>query len=109
LEIEFNFGGEEFVDNNISICVYRSIEEQLDNIIRHADANTIVVNLEVTERMVFLSVKDDGKGFRYENFSRGSGLNNVLARVESLKGHAQIRSELEEGSELTVRIPVKKI
>jgi len=109
LEIEFNFWGEEFVDNNISICVYRSIEEQLDNIIRHADANTIVVNLEVTERMVFLSVKDDGKGFRYENFSRGSGLNNVLARVESLKGHAQIRSELEEGSELTVRIPVKKI
>lgn len=108
LDVEFNFGGEEFVDNNISICVYRSIEEQLDNIVRHADANTIIVNLEVTERMVFLSVKDDGKGFRYENFSRGSGLNNVLARVESLKGHAQIRSELEEGSELTVRIPIKK-
>jgi signal transduction histidine kinase len=108
LDIEFNFGGEEFVDNNISICVYRTIEEQLDNIIRHADATSVVVNLEVTNRMVFLSVKDDGKGFRYENFSRGSGLNNVLARVESLKGHAQIRSELEEGSELTVRIPVKK-
>ena len=108
-DIEFNFGGEEFVDNSISICVYRSIEEQLDNIVRHAEANTIVVNLEVTDRMVFLSVKDDGKGFRYENFSRGSGLNNVLARVESLKGHAQIRSEPEVGSELTVRVPIKKI
>lgn len=108
LDIEFNFGGEEFVDNNISVCVFRSIEEQLDNIIRHADANTIVVNLEVTDRMVFLSVKDDGKGFKYENFSKGSGLNNVLARVESLKGHAQIRSEPDEGSELTVRIPNRK-
>ena len=109
LDIEFNFGGEEFVDNSISICVYRSIEEQLDNIVRHAEAAMIIVNLEVTDRMVFLSVKDDGKGFKYENFSRGSGLNNVLARVESLKGHAQIRSEPGEGSELTVRIPVKKI
>lgn len=108
-EIEFNFGGEEFVDNSISICVYRSIEEQLDNVVRHAEANKIVVNLEVTERMVFLSVKDDGKGFRYENFTKGSGLNNVLARVENLKGHAQIRSEPNEGSELTVRIPVRKL
>jgi signal transduction histidine kinase len=109
LDIEFNFGGEEFVDNSISICVYRSIEEQLDNIVRHAEAGMIIVNLEVTDRMVFLSVKDDGKGFKYENFTRGSGLNNVLARVESLKGHAQIRSVLGEGSELTVRIPIRKI
>lgn len=106
-EIEFNFGGEEFVDNSISICVYRTIEEQLDNIVRHAEAGTVIINLEVTDRMVFLSIRDDGKGFKYENFSRGSGLNNVLARVENLKGHAQIRSELDEGSELTVRIPVK--
>ena len=108
LDVEFYFGGEEFVDTSISICVYRSIEEQLDNIIRHAEANTVIVDLEVTDRMVFLSVKDDGKGFRYENFTKGSGFNSVLARVESLKGHAQIRSEPGEGSELTVRIPVKK-
>ncbi|MGZ5253218.1 MAG: GAF domain-containing sensor histidine kinase [Flavitalea sp.] len=108
LEIEYNFGGEEFVETSISICIYRTIEEQLDNIVRHADASSVTVELEVAERMVFLSIKDNGKGFRYENFSRGSGLNAVLARVENLKGQAQIRSELEEGSELMVRIPIRK-
>lgn len=92
-EIEFQYYGSmlqfsEVVETNI----YRIIQELTLNAVKHAEARSIIVQMNFNDDLLNITVEDDGKGFDVKNKSEGIGLKNSLSRVEFLEGNMEIDS-----------------
>jgi PAS domain S-box-containing protein len=84
------------------ITIYRIIQEQLNNILKHAQASTVVIELNKIKDQVYLQVKDDGRGFDPCIPRKGVGLSNIISRAELYNGKAEIDSAPGQGCRLEV-------
>ena len=91
------------------LYIYRIIQEQLNNIIKHANAKNVWVELIENCQSIDLIVRDDGKGFNPKEKSGGIGLTNIQNRAELLNGTLEIISAHNEGCILKVRITEKSV
>jgi signal transduction histidine kinase len=75
----------------------------LNNVIKHADAGNVLIQLVRKEDHFNLTVEDDGKGFdtKVEN-KTGAGLANIKARAEYLNGSVDIVSKKGEGTSVNI-------
>ena len=96
----------------ISLTVFRIVQEALNNVAKHAKANTVVMQLEFLDENLRLFVYDDGVGFdtarlneRNEDVSSGFGLVSMRERIELLGGDMRISSEPGKGTRLNIIIP----
>lgn len=96
----------------ISLTVFRIVQEALNNVAKHAKANTVVMQLEFLDENLRLFVYDDGVGFdtarlneRNEDVSSGFGLVSMRERIELLGGDMRISSEPGKGTRLNTIIP----
>jgi PAS domain S-box-containing protein len=99
-----NFNENRLCDN-IKLMLYRIVQEQVNNIIKHAEASKIVVRIEICENNLFLIIEDDGKGFNTAQKPKGIGLRNIESRVEFYKGKLAVFSQKGQGCRLAVSIP----
>lgn len=96
------------LENNIEITIYRIIQELVSNILKHAEAENITIQIINREKDLYISVEDDGKGFDTERKDhRGMGLKNVTTRVDSLDGELYVDSTIDKGTSLSITIPHK--
>ena len=86
---------------------FRIIQEQLNNIIKHAKANKIVIKMESTAKTIRLAIEDNGIGFDPLKKRNGIGITNILNRVELEGGQVKIRTRRGRGCSLIVAIPVE--
>lgn len=96
------------VSPEISISLYRFLQEALTNIIKHACADTVWVLLQYDDEAIFLSVEDNGKGFLYSVTNTGSGkigLVGMQERFHLLGGNLDVNSQPDYGTRLTASIP----
>ena len=91
------------------LYIYRIIQEQLNNIIKHAHAKNVFVELVESYQTIDLIIRDDGRGFNPKEKSGGIGLTNIQNRAELLNGTLEIISEQNKGCTLKVRIAEKTI
>lgn len=91
---------------DIQLTILRIAQEQLNNILKHAEATEVILQLYTTKTRIILTIKDNGKGFDLSNTKRGLGLHNIFNRVEYFQGTAQLDSGPSRGCELKVEIPV---
>lgn len=91
------------MDQKIKLTIYRIVQEQLNNIYKHAEAKNIIISLEKDDRQIILVVKDDGIGFNTNTKRPGVGLRNIRSRAEVNNGTVLIESTPGEGCELTVQ------
>lgn len=98
---------EALIPDNIKETIYRIIQEQLTNIIRHAKAKKAIIKLHNTNATVFLCIEDNGIGFNQTQSRNGVGITNILNRVETFNGSVQIASSPGKGCRLEVSIPLK--
>lgn len=89
-----------------SIQVFRIIQECLTNIVRHANANKVDINLNIKGQQLFLSIKDNGQGCDFQQVKTGFGLRGMKERVNSLGGTMQLESPEGKGVLVTVIILV---
>lgn len=91
-----------------AIGLFRILQEALTNVMRHAQAHTVELELTVENGELCLSIGDDGRGFDTETAWRGSsfGLVGMRERVLMLGGSLEIHSQPGEGSSLRVRVPL---
>jgi len=82
--------------------VYRIIQEQLNNILKHAQATTVEIELNKVKEQISLLVKDDGKGFDPRARRKGIGLSNIISRAELYNGKVEIESAPGKGCRLEV-------
>jgi signal transduction histidine kinase len=92
----------------VEIAIYRSVQEALTNVTKHAKANNVTVTLTHERRpkatLILCSVKDDGVGLKNSG-SKGLGLLGIRERIHALGGSFEIKSSPGEGTELLLSIP----
>lgn len=107
LNIDTDEYHEEVADPNIRLMFYRIVQEQLNNIMKHADANTATVRLQTSVSHITLTVTDDGAGFDTNTTAAGIGLRNITNRAAVYNGTTRIVSEPGKGCMLEVSVPYK--
>lgn len=81
------------LDRLHQLALYRILIEAIQNVIKHAAASRYEVNLEVREKLLVLSVEDNGSGFSQENkSSTGRGLNNIRERARAIGAEVDWRN-----------------
>jgi signal transduction histidine kinase/tetratricopeptide (TPR) repeat protein len=96
------------LDKQTKFNIYRIVQEAVNNILKHASAKEINIQLIRHEDLLTIMVEDDGKGFNTEEMKRnGRGLRNITARAEWLHGNIQIDSAPGRGTTISIEIPIK--
>lgn len=99
---------EEMLSRDIKITIYRIIQEQVNNILKHSKAKTAFIKLCVFPGEVLLTVNDDGKGFDSSKTFLGIGLQNIKHRIEFYGGTVKILSAPNQGCTVEVNIPINQ-
>lgn len=99
LILELNYNGGLLPDQEAAL--YRIVQEALANIQQHADADRVEISLQEVNKIVQLSIVDNGKGFAPAAVARGHGLANISTRVRRNDGTLQIVSSPGEGAAIT--------
>ncbi|HEY0749853.1 MAG TPA: ATP-binding protein, partial [Chitinophagaceae bacterium] len=82
-------------------------QEQLNNIVKHAQAKTVTITLKNDKPILVLQISDDGKGFNPVKANKGLGLANIKNRAELFGGKVHVISSEGEGCTLKVIVPSK--
>ncbi|MBX7183385.1 MAG: sensor histidine kinase [Bacteroidia bacterium] len=102
-------GLNERLEQTTETILFRVLQEIVSNIVKHAEANHVTIQLIRHDNEITLMVEDNGKGFdtsKIQDFE-GIGLRNLYSRVEFLQGSIHFDSSLGRGTTVTVDIPLK--
>ncbi|MVZ64767.1 sensor histidine kinase [Sphingobacterium sp. DK4209] len=93
------------------LIIYRIVQELVNNAVKHANPNQILIQVVEEEQAYHITVEDDGKGFDLQTLksNQSAGLHNIQSRVEFLKGSVQINSEIYQGTSIEFQFPKPKI
>ncbi|WP_116107601.1 ATP-binding protein [Lewinella sp. IMCC34191] len=103
----FNVG----LDPAVELNLYRITQEAVNNAIKYAGANYILVTLSAGKDLVSITVDDDGRGFdpdavKARTDGSGLGMASMEERIAQLKGRLFIRSSPETGTRITINVPL---
>jgi two-component system sensor histidine kinase DegS len=108
IDVRFSVTGRERrLESYQEVMVFRSVQELLNNAIRHSQAGLIKVQIDMDEALVKVTVDDDGKGFDVESeqVEKGMGLKLIRDRTEMMDGSIEIDSVPGQGSRITFQLP----
>ena len=89
----------------INITLYRTLQESLTNISRHAGASMVDIHLERLGNKVNFLITDNGKGMDLSEKSEGIGLLGIRERVSALGGELEVNSKPDGGVAISVSLP----
>jgi two-component system, NarL family, sensor kinase len=104
-----SFGLEDIVlDQTVAITTYRIVQELINNTLKHAGAQTAIVQVTGTSQQLVVTVEDDGKGFDTSILkqSKGIGWMNIQHRIEFLKGKLDVFSEPQKGTSVHIEFAI---
>ena len=93
---------ETLLSDKLKLTLFRITQEQVNNIIKHANATMVTIEITKLEESLQLSIKDNGVGFDTYEKRKGVGLQNIASRTELSHGTVVINSHLGAGCELIV-------
>jgi len=101
-------GLSERLPKQVELALFRVLQELISNILKHANARHVTVQLVKSQRNLVLVVEDDGVGFDTGSVKRsGIGMMNVDSRVNAISGLLNVESYPGKGTVVTIRIPLK--
>jgi len=101
-----HYGLEEKLENTTALTVYRLVQELMNNSIKHSRASEILIQLTREENEFIIMVEDDGIGFDVDGVKKGMGTENILSRVNYLKGDFDVHSEKGTGTTTLITVPL---
>jgi two-component system, NarL family, sensor kinase len=103
-----SIGMEKRLTSNTEIFIYRVVQELLNNVVKHANANYVLVQLSKHGNEVGITVEDNGIGIDKSSIdkSAGSGWTNIQSRIDYLKGKIDVQSAPGEGTSVYITIPI---
>lgn len=106
LHLYFTGFFEDDISNDLKLTVFQIVQEQVNNVIKHADAKDIWINIVQSTSTLTLHVRDNGKGFNITERSRGVGLKNINSRSELHQGIMKIDTAPGKGCDLCVEFKI---
>lgn len=109
VEIDFSHAGvPQDVPKEISLCLFRVLQEALQNAVKHSGVRHFKVELTGNSAEIQLTVSDEGGGFNQQDPTRrqGLGLISMHERVQMVNGHFSIKSQPGHGTIIKARIPL---
>ena len=97
---------EDQIEDPRKLAVFRIVQEQLNNIVKHAQATRVLIRLSGEEDHIVLTVADNGVGFDVSRYRKGVGITNIISRAELFNGKVEIVSSPGEGCTMTVNLPM---
>ena len=88
------------------IAVYRIVQEQINNILKHANATNVFLHIKLESHKISLVIEDDGIGFDPHTTHKGLGLKNIHHRVEYYHGKMDITSSINKGCRLSIVLSI---
>ncbi len=96
------------LSKQVELALFRILQELISNILKHANARFVTIQLIKSQRNLVLVVEDDGIGFdTVTDKPTGIGMMNIESRVNTISGHLHVESEPGKGTVITIRIPLK--
>ena len=109
LNVHFEWtGDEDELPENVSIMLYRIAQELANNVVKHAGAQHLMVQVNRYTDQINLIVEDDGKGFDVEEALRsdGLGMKSVRSRIAYMNGEIDIHSNPGRGTTVSVQLTI---
>lgn len=109
VRIHFEARGDfDIMEKKLKTYIYRLTQEALNNIVKHAEAKEVWINLTRINDLVTLTIKDNGKGFQPDLPGRGSGngIPNMRERASLLHGQIAIKSLPGIGTTINLNVPI---
>ncbi|MEM6344072.1 MAG: sensor histidine kinase [Bacteroidota bacterium] len=94
------------IPNEVEFHLYRIAQELFQNIIKHAQASSVKIQLTNAGGRLHLYMWDDGKGFDIEAVADGMGMQNLKIRTQKLNGKIHIDSTIGKGTYTHISLPV---
>lgn len=94
------------LDSEISLNIYRIVQELINNTLKHGQATRINIELTQIHEQLSLIYEDNGVGFDMATVRSGMGLHNLESRVERMNGEITIDSKRGKGTTVILDIPV---
>jgi signal transduction histidine kinase len=95
----------DMLPDDIAHSLYRTVQEALENTLRHANASHVFINMSSSGEVIQLEIKDDGHGFDINDVSHQNlGLRGMRERIEMLGGKFAIASNAQTGTAINVTI-----
>jgi two-component system NarL family sensor kinase len=107
-QLRFNlvvFGMEQRLLKDYELALYRITQELINNILKHADAKEVSLQIGQRSGKLILMIEDDGKGFDVASHKEGYGLHNLEARTKLMNGKMTINSLPGKGTTVLIEIP----
>jgi PAS domain S-box-containing protein len=99
---------DEPTSKEVSLCMYRVVQEALNNALRHAHTLVAAVTITKVQNMFYMTIQDTGVGFERGVSRQGLGLISMTERLKLVKGELKLNSILGHGTEIWVSIPDEK-
>lgn len=108
IKIKFTEAGiqEDEIDEKMQLTIYRIIQEQVNNILKHSEATAASIKLGKEKKDIVLTIADNGKGDANSNEKRGVGIINIKSRVALCNGTVTVATAPGKGYELKVLMPL---
>jgi signal transduction histidine kinase len=103
--VELHIHARRRLPEQIEATVYYMVSEALTNVVKHANASVVRVDLKMQDERLRVSIRDDGRGGA--DLGRGSGLIGLTDRVAALDGTMQVTSPIGGGTSLLITMPVE--
>jgi two-component system, NarL family, sensor kinase len=110
-EIVFNTSGyKKYFPIEKELILFRILQESVNNILKHAEANQMIIDLHFSYDSLQLSIRDNGKGFDLSGASnkskKGAGIKNMQKRAAMFGGKFLLETGLEKGTRISIELPV---
>ncbi|MBA4166448.1 MAG: hypothetical protein H0X41_02700 [Chitinophagaceae bacterium] len=97
---------EETLSDIKKLMVYRIMQEQLNNVVKHSQAENVDIQLRHSGSDIQLTIQDDGVGFDMSKIKPGLGLKNIRHRLELINGNMNVESAPGQGCRLEAKFEV---
>jgi signal transduction histidine kinase len=96
------------IEQTVAISIYRVVQELLNNVIKHAAASTVLVQILKEAGKLIINVEDNGKGFDTDliESAAGMGWKNIRSRIELLNGKIDIQSGAGKGTAVNIEMNI---
>ncbi len=99
------FGMNHRLKKDYELALYRITQELINNVLKHAEAKHVSLQIGQRDEKIILMMEDDGKGFDVSAHKDGYGLNNLDARTKLMQGIMTIDSQPGKGTSVLIEVP----